>query len=62
MARAGAGDSSFFSQQEILARACEASFREAQHVSAASFTQRYFAGRTDGLTPSSSEELLAATT
>ena len=53
---------SFFSPEGILALAREAGFREAQHVSAASLTQRYFAGRTDGLRPSSSEELLVATT
>jgi O-methyltransferase involved in polyketide biosynthesis len=53
---------SFFTPPEMLALAREAGFREAQHVSAASLTQRYFAGRTDGLRPSSSEELLVATT
>ena len=53
---------SFFSPLEMLALTCEAGFREAQHVSAAGLTQRYFAGRTDGLRPSSSEELLVATT
>ncbi len=53
---------SFFAPQEILALACEAGFREAQHVSAADLTQRYFAGRTDDLRPSSAEELLVATT
>src|SRR5439155_21467012 len=53
---------SFFSPPEMLALPCEAGFREAQHVSAAGLTQRYFAGRTDGLRPSSSEELLVATT
>jgi len=47
---------------EMLALAREAGFRKAQHVSAAGLTQRYFAGRTDGLRPSSSEELLVATT
>src|SRR5438309_1270314 len=44
---------SFFSPLEMLALAREAGFREAQHVSAAGLTQRYFAGRTDGLRPSS---------
>jgi O-methyltransferase involved in polyketide biosynthesis len=53
---------SFFTPPEMLALAREAGFREAQHVSAASLTQRYFAGRTDGLRPSSSEALLVATT
>jgi methyltransferase (TIGR00027 family) len=52
---------SFLSPAEMLALAREAGFREAQHVSAASLTQRYFASRTDGLRPSSAEELLVAT-
>jgi len=49
---------SFFAPAELLALAREAGFSEAQHVSAAGLTQRYFANRTDGLRPSSSEELL----
>ena len=53
---------SFFAPQEMLALARDARLREAQHVSAASLTQRYFAGRTDGLRPSSSEDLLVVTT
>jgi methyltransferase (TIGR00027 family) len=54
---------SFFTPPEILALAREAGFREARHVSAADLTQRYFAGRTDGLRPpNNAEELLVATT
>ena len=53
---------SFFTPPEMLALARGAGFREIQHVSAASLTERYFAGRTDGLRPSSSEALLVATT
>src|SRR5262245_10966896 len=53
---------SLITPAEMLALASETGFRDAQHVSAASLTQRYFAGRTDGLRPSSSEELLVATT
>src|SRR5438552_13254297 len=54
---------SFFTPTEILTLAREAGFREVQHVSADTLTQRYFAGRTDGLRPpSNSEELLIATT
>jgi len=53
---------SFFAPQEMLALAREVGFRETRHVSAASLTERYFAGRSDGLRPSSSEELLVATT
>ncbi|HEV7225905.1 MAG TPA: class I SAM-dependent methyltransferase, partial [Pirellulales bacterium] len=52
---------SFFTPPEMLALAREAGFREIRHVSAAALTQRYFAGRTDGLRPGS-EELLVATT
>jgi hypothetical protein len=40
-----------------------AGFREARHVSAAMLTDRYFAGRPDGLRPPlNAEELLVATT
>ena len=54
---------SFFTPTEMLTLAREAGFREAQHVSAATLAQHYFAGRTDGLRPpNNSEELLVATT
>ncbi|OVZ62814.1 SAM-dependent methyltransferase [Pigmentiphaga sp. NML080357] len=54
---------SFFSPPEILALAREAGFGESRHVSAAELTQRYFAGRTDGLRPpANAEELLVART
>jgi methyltransferase (TIGR00027 family) len=54
---------SFFTPTEMMTRAREAGFKEAQHVSAADLAQRYFAGRTDGLRPpNNSEELLVATT
>ena len=54
---------SFFTPAEMLELAREAGFKDAQHVSAASLAQRYFAGRTDGLRPpNNSEELLVATT
>jgi methyltransferase (TIGR00027 family) len=52
---------SFFTPPEMLALAREAGFREAQHVSPATLTERYFAGRADGLRPGS-EALLVATT
>ena len=58
----GAPFISFFIPPEMLAVARDAGFREVQHVSAAVLAQRYFADRTDGLRPSSSEELLVATT
>lgn len=54
---------SFFTPTEMLTLAREAGFREAQHVSAANLTERYFAGRPDGLCPpNNAEELLVATT
>jgi O-methyltransferase involved in polyketide biosynthesis len=54
---------SFFTPPEILTLAREAGFRKVQHVSAATLTQRYFAGRTDGLRPpNNAEELLVANT
>ena len=54
---------SFFTPTDMLTLAREAGFREAQHVSAATLTERYFAGRADGLRPpSSAEELLVAAT
>jgi methyltransferase (TIGR00027 family) len=53
---------SFFDPPEMLALAREAGFKDAQHVSAARLAELYFAGRTDGLRPSSSEQMLVATT
>lgn len=53
---------SFFSPTEMLDLAREAGFREVQHVSAADLAERYFAGRTDGLRPSSAEQFLVART
>ncbi|WP_437312966.1 class I SAM-dependent methyltransferase [Sorangium sp. So ce385] len=52
---------SFFTPPEILALARDAGFKDAQHVSAESLAQRYFAGRADGLRPVNGEELLVAT-
>ncbi|RKF38242.1 class I SAM-dependent methyltransferase [Paraburkholderia fungorum] len=54
---------SFFTPPDILALARDAGFKEARHVSAADLTQRYFAGRADGLRPpNNAEELLVANT
>lgn len=54
---------SFFTPPEMLALARAAGFRDAQHVSAAALTQRYFAGRPDGFRPpNNAEELLVAMT
>ena len=53
---------SFFVPDQILALARQAGFKDVAHVSAAQLTERYFTGRSDGLRPSSGEELLVATT
>jgi methyltransferase (TIGR00027 family) len=53
---------SYYAPAEILAMAREAGFASARHVSAADYTQRYFADRTDGLRPFTTEELLVAST
>src|SRR5580658_7708111 len=46
---------SFFTPPEMLALARDAGFRDVQHVSAITLTERYFAGRADGLRPASTE-------
>jgi O-methyltransferase involved in polyketide biosynthesis len=53
---------SYYPPAEILATARDAGFATAQHVTAGDYTQRYFADRTDGLRPFTTEELLVATT
>lgn len=53
---------SYYAPQQILAMARDAGFSTAQTVTAADYTQRYFADRTDGLRPFTTEELLVATT
>jgi methyltransferase (TIGR00027 family) len=53
---------SFFTPPEMLELARDAGFKEVRHVSAGNLTQRYFAGRADGLRPGSSEALLVAQT
>lgn len=54
---------SFFTPGEMLAMATAAGFREVEHVSAESLTERYFLQRDDGLRPPlNSEELLVART
>lgn len=52
---------SYYTPDEILSLAHGAGFADARHVSANALAERYFAGRGDGLRPSSSEELLVAT-
>ena len=53
---------SFFTPEEITAFGLACGFKTARYVSTADLTRRYFSGRTDGLRPSGSEELLVATT
>lgn len=53
---------SYYAPDEILAMAREAGFVTARHVTAADYTHRYFADRTDGLRPFTTEALLVATT
>ena len=53
---------SFYTPQEMLALAKEAGFKDVRHVSGVLLAERYFADRTDGLRPSSGENLLIATT
>jgi hypothetical protein len=53
---------SFYTPPEMVAMAREAGFKDAQHVSGMLLAERYFADRTDGLRPSSGEDLLVATT
>ncbi|BDM69766.1 S-adenosyl-L-methionine-dependent methyltransferase [Streptomyces nigrescens] len=53
---------SFYTPSEMLALAREAGFEDTRHVSGRSLAERYFAGRTDGLRPTSGEDLLLATT
>lgn len=53
----------FFEPDEMLALARQAGFKQAEHVSAERLSQRYFAGRADGMRlPNNCEELLVAGT
>jgi len=53
---------SFYTPDEMLELARRAGFNDVAHVSAPLLNQRYFAGRTDGLSMSKGEELLVAST
>jgi methyltransferase (TIGR00027 family) len=53
---------SYYAPDEILAMARDAGFANARHATAGDYTERYFADRTDGLRPFTTEELLVATT
>jgi methyltransferase (TIGR00027 family) len=52
---------SFYAPEDIVEMAREAGFKQAQHVSASSNAERYFADRSDGLRPSTGEDFLVAT-
>jgi methyltransferase (TIGR00027 family) len=53
---------SFFTPSQMLKLAQDAGFREVRHISTAALTERYFAGRNDGLRPPvGGEEILVAT-
>jgi methyltransferase (TIGR00027 family) len=53
---------SFFTPDEMVALARDAGFPRAHVVSPAEIVRRYFAGRSDGLNPGGSEQLLVAST
>jgi len=53
---------SFFSPAEMVGLATEAGFRTVEHVSSRVLADRYFMGRTDGLRPSTGEDILVART
>ncbi|WP_225851192.1 class I SAM-dependent methyltransferase [Streptomyces sp. HPF1205] len=53
---------SFYTPHEMLALAREAGFASVRHVPGASLAERCFAGRADGLRPSTGEDFLLATT
>ena len=53
---------SFYTPPEMLTLAREADFKDVRHVPGTLLAERYFADRTDGLRPSSGEDLLVATT
>jgi methyltransferase (TIGR00027 family) len=51
---------SFYRPTEMLALAREAGFGQAEHVSTAALTERYFTARADGLRPTTGESFLVA--
>ncbi|MCM3883493.1 SAM-dependent methyltransferase [Frankia sp. R82] len=53
---------SFYTPDDLLTLAHEAGLGDARHVSGATVAERYFAGRPDGLRPSTGEDFLVATT
>jgi O-methyltransferase involved in polyketide biosynthesis len=61
-AAAGTPFVSFYPPDEMTALATGNGFRSAEHVSGTALADRYFAGRSDGLRPSTGEDLLVART
>lgn len=60
--RSGTPFISFFSPEEMKKLAHEAGFKKTDHLSTFDMIPRYFADRSDGLRPSTGEELLIAMT
>ena len=61
-AAAGTPFLSYFAPSELTGLAIEVGFPHSEHVSSRTMADRYFAGRSDGLRPSTGEDLLLATT
>jgi methyltransferase (TIGR00027 family) len=53
---------SFYTPDEIVAMATAAGFASVQHIASATVADRYFAGRSDGLRPSTGEDYLIVST
>jgi methyltransferase (TIGR00027 family) len=60
--RSGTPFISFYEPEEMLTLAREAGFQRAEHVSSKDLSARYFAGRADGLHPSTGEDFVVAAT
>jgi methyltransferase (TIGR00027 family) len=60
--RSGTPFISLYTPDEMRTLALEAGFRHVEHVSSQELSARYFAGRGDGLRPSSGEDFIVATT
>ena len=53
---------SFFTPDELVGMARDAGFTDVRHLPGGALAERYFAGRSDGLRPSSGEDFILATT
>jgi methyltransferase (TIGR00027 family) len=53
---------SFYTPPEMLSLAADAGFKDVRHVSGTALAERYFAGRDDGLRPSTGEDFVLAST